>query len=394
MMEQYSENDSAQTVNAAATLGASLREARERLGLSVADVANQIKFAPRQIEALEADDFKRLPETAFLRGFIRSYAKILQLDAQKLLEALPRTKEAAMELAPASVNVPFPDAQSLVKQNLVWLGAAALLAVITAAFALWNFMSPVKPSKVVQVETPVSLPTEVQIIPDTLAPDMRKASSVPDTSKDRSAVARAQSAVPATKAASAKATPQNPAAIPAAKSAAPLPVQPIKTEAKPEDKPEAKPEPKPETSPEPKPEAKGDSKSWWSSLMPKFDDKPVAKAENKTEIRQESVTEVKPAASPQAQAEKSATPAAKPSKNIELRLEFGEESWTEIKDRDGKIISSQVNPRGTELIVNGRAPFTMLIGHGLSVRLYREGKPVDLAPYINKYSEVAHVTLK
>ena len=55
-----------------------LREARERLGLSVADVAAQIKFAPRQIEALEADDFKHLPEAAFLRGFVRSYAKILQ----------------------------------------------------------------------------------------------------------------------------------------------------------------------------------------------------------------------------------------------------------------------------------------------------------------------------
>jgi len=36
----------------------------------------------------------------------------------------------------------------------------------------------------------------------------------------------------------------------------------------------------------------------------------------------------------------------------------------------------------------------MLIGHGLSARLYHQGKQVDLAPYINKYSEVAHVTLK
>ena len=45
----------------AASLGKMLSEARERLGMSVADVSNQIKFAPRQIEALEADDFQHLP---------------------------------------------------------------------------------------------------------------------------------------------------------------------------------------------------------------------------------------------------------------------------------------------------------------------------------------------
>ena len=61
--------------------GGALREAREKLGLSVADVSNRLKFAPRQIEALEADDFARLPEIAFVRGFMRSYAKLLQIES-------------------------------------------------------------------------------------------------------------------------------------------------------------------------------------------------------------------------------------------------------------------------------------------------------------------------
>jgi len=78
----------------------------------------------------------------------------------------------------------------------------------------------------------------------------------------------------------------------------------------------------------------------------------------------------------------------------ELRLVFGEESWTEIKDRDGKIISSQVNPRGSELHLQGNPPFTMLIGHAASASLYYRGKQVDLKPHINQYSEVAHLTLK
>jgi len=338
MMEQLSENDSTQAGKSAATavtsLGRTLRETRQHLGLSVADVANQIKFAPRQIEALEADDFQHLPEAAFLRGFIRSYAKILQLDAHALLAALPQTKTASGELVPDSVGVPFPGAQSLLRQNQVWLGAAGLLAVIATGFALWNFMSPLKQSKVIQVETPIALPEEVQIIPAPSVPGAREtAPPVTNKTKERSTVAMAQSAVPATKTQAAATETQIPATKPASKPVAPAPEK----SAKPEDK----------------------------SVI----------------------------ASPD-QAEKSATQPGVSSPITQLRLEFGEESWTEIKDRDGKILSSQVNPPGSELIVNGRAPFSMLIGHGLSVRLYRQGKPVDLTPYINKYSEVAHVTLQ
>lgn len=70
--------------------GRSLREARELRGLSIADVVNSIKFSSRQIEALERNDFSHLPGATFVRGFIRSYAKLLQLDPQPLLAMLDR----------------------------------------------------------------------------------------------------------------------------------------------------------------------------------------------------------------------------------------------------------------------------------------------------------------
>src|SRR4030067_590809 len=156
MMEQLPGNNPGQSENPAATeaasLGRTLRETREHLGFSVADVANQIKFAPRQIEALEADDFQHLPEAAFLRGFIRSYAKILQLDGQALLAALPESRTVPAELVPASVGMPFPGAKSLLRQNQFWLYAAAFLAVVAGIFALWDLMSPLKQPKVEQVE--------------------------------------------------------------------------------------------------------------------------------------------------------------------------------------------------------------------------------------------------
>jgi len=349
-MENLSDNQSAQTDKlddiTEATLGAVLREARESLGLSVADVANQIKFAPRQIEAIEAGDYQHLPEAAFLRGFIRSYAKILQLDAQKLLAALPGSKTVTMELTiPPSVGVPLPSANSLLRQNMILLVAAAVLAMIAGGIALWNYTSPIKRTEIAKVETPVSLPAAEQTVP---------ASPVPEEEVKKPAVV----------------------VEPKAKSK-PESVQP-------ETKPQTRPE-KPAVKPEVKPvEMMG--------LGPTV--QPVPKPEVKPVVKPEVKPEAAPVVPQQAVPASSEAQPGNTTKVTQLRLEFGEESWTEIRDKDDKILSSQVNPAGSELVVYGRAPFTMLIGHGLSARLYHNGKQVDLTPYINKYSEVAHVILR
>lgn len=70
------------------TVGRRLAAARESLGLSVADVARQIKLSVQQVEALEADDLARLPKSAVIvKGFLRNYAKLVQLDPEQLLGA-------------------------------------------------------------------------------------------------------------------------------------------------------------------------------------------------------------------------------------------------------------------------------------------------------------------
>ena len=147
------------------SLGKMLSEARERLGLTVEDVASQIKFAPRQIEALEAEDYLRLPEAVYLRGFVRSYAKILHLDPQALLAALPQKKAVTGEIIPDSVGEPFPNVHSALRQNVIWLSAALVLIIVVLGFALWHFATPPEQSKITQVETPISLPAEMQITP-------------------------------------------------------------------------------------------------------------------------------------------------------------------------------------------------------------------------------------
>ncbi|MEO8342497.1 MAG: RodZ domain-containing protein [Gallionella sp.] len=199
-MEYLSENNPAQDLPPT-SLGRILREARDRLNFSVADVAAQIKFAPRQIEALEAEDFKQLPEAAFLRGFVRSYAKILNLDAETLLAALPQTKVVAAEMIPPSVDVPFPVGQPSQKQNLILLVAALLLAMMVLGFAVWHFTTPLKPSfEVARVETPVPLPAEMPF--PLIAEQTPVAPAIAAKSKLRSAITAAlppASSIPSTR---------------------------------------------------------------------------------------------------------------------------------------------------------------------------------------------------
>jgi cytoskeleton protein RodZ len=302
--ENSTEQGNRSATIAPASLGMMLREARESLGLSVAEVADQIKFAPRQIEALEADDYKHLPELAFLRGFVRSYAKILNRDAQALLDALPETKVAAAELMPAAVGVPFPVAHSSQKQNLILLGAALLLAVIAVGFAVWHFTTPLQQSKVAKIETTVPLPAEIQTIPAPIATKQDMiAPSFPAESKQPSLAKVEQPSVRAGKTAADQA----------------------------------------------------ESQTQSSDLRTHLD--------TSGEITR-------------------------------LRLVFDQESWTEITDKDGKILSSKVNPRGSELNLEARLPLSLVIGHAATTHLYQDGEPIALTPYINSSSEVARLILE
>jgi cytoskeleton protein RodZ len=116
------------------SVGAALREARMRQGLSVAEISNRIKFAPRQIEALEADDFAHLPEIAFVRGFVRSYARSLQLDPANLLAALPPPPQSEPTANAPMTVVPYSSTYLTTKSNMIWLAAALVIAVLLVIF--------------------------------------------------------------------------------------------------------------------------------------------------------------------------------------------------------------------------------------------------------------------
>ncbi len=69
-------------------VGQALKSGREAAGLTAAEVGEKLKLSARQIEALENDDFAALPGNTFVRGFVRNYARLVNLDPQPLLEQL------------------------------------------------------------------------------------------------------------------------------------------------------------------------------------------------------------------------------------------------------------------------------------------------------------------
>ncbi len=70
------------------SFGARLAAARENAGISVGDMAGRLRLHINQVRALESENLAQLPEAAYVRGFVRSYARALGLDPGPLVDDL------------------------------------------------------------------------------------------------------------------------------------------------------------------------------------------------------------------------------------------------------------------------------------------------------------------
>ena len=113
-------------------VGAVLRAQRRQSGLSLEDVATQIRIRHPYLKALEAGDFASLPGRSYAIGFIRSYAEFLGLDGIEATEAFKREPGPA----PADAKLVFPVPAAETRTPRLWL---ILVAVIVAAlvYAWW-----------------------------------------------------------------------------------------------------------------------------------------------------------------------------------------------------------------------------------------------------------------
>jgi len=131
--------------------GALLKAAREAAGFSIDDASRLLKLAPRQIQALEQQDFDLLPPRTFVRGFIRNYARLLNIDADTVLEALP--PDDPQVLSPAAFSIKKPTRTMPVlpsydkKPSAFWKGLSVvlILAVIVGVIYSWPHLTALFP---------------------------------------------------------------------------------------------------------------------------------------------------------------------------------------------------------------------------------------------------------
>ena len=90
------------------TLGEKLRQAREERGISISEVAEQTRISAHYLESIENDDYRPLPGGIFNKGFVKSYAKFIEIDEQEALQDRLAEKIAALCVR-AGVSPPSPE---------------------------------------------------------------------------------------------------------------------------------------------------------------------------------------------------------------------------------------------------------------------------------------------
>jgi cytoskeleton protein RodZ len=331
--------------------GAHLRRAREARGESVHEVAFALKLSPRQVDALEHDEFNALPGMAFVRGFMRNYARYVGLDATPLLDAVQRLAgQGSPDLSPirnADGDLPVGDTRrsGSFPAGLVVLILVAM--VVTGWYFDW-FRTDTAPSAETVVEpSPTFAPAPTQPVESQSAISPSAIQLTPPQPLVIAPVADAQvgeAAASGDTAALAAAT-EGESAAPGVHAPAPAPA----------------------------PASSGDA----APAVTAPSNESAALAEPDAGVTAPVAADVPMPAS---------------SGSGQLSFRFGADSWVEVRDAGGTILHSGINRAGSTRSVQGAAPFTLVVGNAASVTLEHDGKPVDLAAHIR--GSVARLTLR
>ena len=300
MTEEIEVGEVVQPVMPDVSAGKLLAEARARLGLSVAEVARQLRLSTGQIDALETDDHARLPGKTFLRGFIRNYARLLQIDPEPLLALCNPEQPQALPIAMPMSRIEFGSKRRLMpfgdRPDRNWKKYAIAVGSLVLVLSLfWGGYVLLQ----------------------------RQPSSTEETVKSAGESTMALSLPPS----------EVPVTVPPAANqiAEPASLPPLETVAA-----------------------------------------PVAPAPAEATL-----TAVAPVADVGGQL---------------LQFAFDGDAWVEVKDKSGKVIFHQSNPKDSQQSVRGNPPFFLVIGNAAHVRLTYNDKPVDLVPYTKV--NVARLTIE
>jgi cytoskeletal protein RodZ len=124
------------------TVGARLKASRERIGMSLADLAAQTRVPTRHLESIERSEFDALPGQTYTLGFARAYARAIDLDPVDIGNRLrAELSESGHEGYQAPIqNYEPTDPARVPSKTLAWT-AAGFAALLLAGYAIFRSMT-------------------------------------------------------------------------------------------------------------------------------------------------------------------------------------------------------------------------------------------------------------
>ena len=343
--------------------GALLKQARERSGASIADIAASTRLDETLVEALEESRYDAFPAPAYVYGYVRAYAREVGLDGDTLVRRLgaaeqepavrrrrgvpPRMKESSKELEWLQPMKP-PLADRAQRYLGALFGGVVAVVLIAAAVVLWMAART--------SDWPFAAIDDAQ-------PESRAGEDSP-TVADR-----------------------QPSPNPGTTAAAPTPAP-----STPPRGGEVDAEPEPTGVPSPtQAGAPPDEASGFVQVAPEADPADPPASLPASEGAEASEQGAPPPSEPIPETVVADADAAPPSlpdmddfsllAGDQLLLSFDEDSWVEVEDASGEIIHAELGASGESHMVHGQAPFSIVIGYAPGVRVAFNGDPVALPPH-------------
>ena len=112
-------------------IGGILRNEREKKALSYARISEMTKLRPHILEALENEDWDQLPSPVFVTGFVRTYARALELEEGKVVDLYHKA-------IPPDTTIPKPLMEPVKSRRSLSVFLIFLLLTMASAYYLWN----------------------------------------------------------------------------------------------------------------------------------------------------------------------------------------------------------------------------------------------------------------
>lgn len=234
-------------------LGSLLREERERRGLSLDEVSDKIKISKSCLAAIEEGDEERLPHPVYAKGFIRNYARLLEVDNEEFLDSLSQIythEEVPLQHVSLFEEIPEDDAAgasgraTTLRIKRVALAVALVVLVVAGVWLLHGLFGnapqteqpaePVTSKALPPAATAPSSPVAPVVAP-TPAPQTENTPAAPETTPPAAQTAAPQTVAPTAPAVS-PAQPATPEAAAQPAATQPAGATPAANEPTPEDR--------------------------------------------------------------------------------------------------------------------------------------------------------------